>query len=247
MSYIYKVKSFSTQKPKDHITLSYFNFRRMCESWKLSDSLLTVCCRCGFVSVDSLLSRGRWEQVRCRPNPGTPIKINLVLSLVLSPLSGGLGMSLYSPTVYNPHPQLSSPCNLTWIVWLWDVLKINNKMWQELDTFTNTEEKLFWLKPQNHIYYLLPLQHCTRWEHISFCCVNHACMFSMFWKFMGESFFEYTAKKCQNIKLFTMRYRENSSARVLKCERVGTWPCLALNHWKSLTSRFQSVKLCSNN
>lgn len=143
--------------------------------------------------------------------------------------------------------QLSSPCNLTWIVWLWDVLKINNKMWQELDTFTNTEEKLFWLKPQNHIYYLLALQHCTRWEHISFCCVNHACMFSMFWKFMGESFFEYTAKKCQNIKLFTMRYRENSSARVLKCERVGTWPCLALNHWKSLTSRFQSVKLCSNN
>lgn len=146
MSYIYKVKSFSTQKPKDHITLSYFNFRRMCESWKLSDSLLTVCCRCGFVSVDSLLSRGRWEQVRCRPNPGTPIKINLVLSLVLSRLSGGLGMSLYSPTVYNP-PQLNSPCNLTWIVWLWDVLKINNKMWQELDTFTNTEEKLFWLKP----------------------------------------------------------------------------------------------------
>lgn len=71
--------------------------------------------------------------------------------------------------------QLSSPCNLTWIVWLWDVLKINNKMWQELDTFTNTEEKLFWLKPQNHIYYLLALQHCTRWEHISFCCVNHAC------------------------------------------------------------------------
>lgn len=99
----------------------------MCESWKLSDSLLTVCCRCGFVSVDSLLSRGRWEQVRCRPNPGTPIKINLVLSLVLSRLSGGLGMSLYSPTVYNPPPQLSSPCNLTWIVWLWDVLKINNK------------------------------------------------------------------------------------------------------------------------
>lgn len=112
MSYIYKVKSFSTQKPKDHITLSYFNFRRMCESWKLSDSLLTVCCRCGFVSVDSLLSRGRWEQVRCRPNPGTPIKINLVLSLVLSRLSGGLGMSLYSPTVYNPPPQLSSP-------WIW--------------------------------------------------------------------------------------------------------------------------------
>lgn len=118
MSYIYKVKSFSTQKPKDHITLSYFNFRRMCESLKLSDSLLTVCCQCGIVSVDSLLSRGRWEQVRCRPNPGTPIKINLVLSLVLSRLSGGLGMSLYSPTVYNPPPQLNSPCNLTLIVWL---------------------------------------------------------------------------------------------------------------------------------
>lgn len=153
-----------------------------------------VCCRCGIVSVDSLLSRGRWEQVRCLPNPGTPIKINLVLSR----LSGGLGMSLYSPTVYNPPPQLSSPCNLTWIVWLWDVLKINNKMWQELDTFTNTEEKLFWLKPQNHIDYLLALQHCTRWEHISF-CVNHACMFLMFWKFMGESFLDTQQKNVKTL------------------------------------------------
>lgn len=123
----------------------------MCESWKLSDSLLTVCCRCGIVSVDSLLSRGRWEQVRCRPNPGTPIKINLVLSLVLSRLSGGLGMSLYSPTVYNPPPQLSSPCNLTWIVWLWDILKINNKMWQELDTKKNCFD---WNHKTTYITYL---------------------------------------------------------------------------------------------
>lgn len=167
----------------------------MCESWKLPGSLLTVCCLRGIVSVDSLLSRGRWEQVRCRPNPGTPIKINLVLSR----LSGGLGMSLYSPTVYNPPPQLSSPCNLTWIIWFRDVLKINNKMWQELDTFRNTEEKLFWLKPQNHIDYLLALQHCTRWEHISFCCVNHACMFLMFWKFMGESFLDTQQKNVKTL------------------------------------------------
>lgn len=155
MSYIYKVKSFSTQKPKDHITLSYFNFRRMCESWKLSDSLLTVCCRCGFVSVDSLLSLGRWEQVRCRPNPGTPIKINLVLSLVLSRLSGGLGMSLYSPTVYNPPPQLSSPCNLTWIVWLWDVLKINNKCGKNLILSQTQKKNCFdWNHKTTYITYL---------------------------------------------------------------------------------------------
>lgn len=158
------------------------------------DCVLSVWnCECG-----QLVITGEMGASQMLPKPRDTDKNKLVLSLVLSRLSGGLGMSLYSPTVYNPPPQLSSPCNLTWIVWLWDVLKINNKMWQELDTFTNTEEKLFWLKPQNHIYYLLALQHCTRWEHISFCCVNHACMFSMFWKFMGESFFEYTAKKCQN-------------------------------------------------
>lgn len=112
------------------------------------DCVLSVWnCECG-----QLVITGEMGASQMSPKPRDT---NLVLSLVLSRLSGGLGMSLYSPTVYNPPPQLSSPCNLTWIVWLWDVLKINNKMWQELDTFTNTEEKLFWLKPQNHIIILL--------------------------------------------------------------------------------------------
>lgn len=155
------------------------------------DCVLSVWnCECG-----QLVITGEMGASQMSPKPRDTDKNKLVLSR----LSGGLGMSLYSPTVYNPPPQLSSPCNLTWIVWLWDVLKINNKMWQELDTFTNTEEKLFWLKPQNHIDYLLALQHCTRWEHISFCCVNHACMFLMFWKFMGESFLDTQQKNVKTL------------------------------------------------
>lgn len=39
----------------------------------------------------------------------------------------------------------------------------------------------------------------TRWEHIFFCCVNHVCVFSMFWKFMGESFSGYTAKNVKTL------------------------------------------------
>lgn len=151
-----KVKMFLSQKPQDHITLSYFNFRRMCESWKLSDSVLTVwICECGQLVITGEMGASQMSSKPRDTDKNKPCLVACVVSLVLSRLGGGLGTSLYSPkstsstkqyspTLYYPPPQPSSPCNLAQIIWYIDVLKIKNKKWQELDTFTNTEENCFY-------------------------------------------------------------------------------------------------------
>lgn len=76
-----KVKMFLSQKPQDHITLSYFNFRRMCESWKLSDSVLTVwICECGQLVITGEMGASQMSSKPRDTDKNKPCLVTCVVS-----------------------------------------------------------------------------------------------------------------------------------------------------------------------